>query len=288
MLAFFDDVLTGLVYLLCSLVLFFLAKVCYSLFHPQRNLRQGLFGDDNFALALSVVGYYAGVIAAIVGVLLGSSRSTLIDSLAILFYGVFAIILLNLSLLFCDRFILGTFSNSKEIVQDKNVGVGAVEGGVVVAIGLALGTIFSLNPVLPYLWMLGFVTLLWLISLLTLMLAAGLYELILPYKLLPQLAADNAAVGVAFAGLLVAVGILLRAGFMAGLGILGSTSAYAFAFVLLGILLMPAVRWVTDLLLVPGATFESEIAQQERPNAGAALLEAFVYVAAALLISFAF
>ena len=48
------------------------------------------------------------------------------------------------------------------------------------------------------------------------------------------------------------------------------------------------VRLLTDKLLLPGVKLDDELVAQEEPNLGAGLIEAFSYVAAALLIGWAF
>ncbi len=49
-----------------------------------------------------------------------------------------------------------------------------------------------------------------------------------------------------------------------------------------------AIRWLADLILVPGVKISDEIVRQEVPNLGAGLIEAFAYIAASFLIAWCF
>ena len=60
------------------------------------------------------------------------------------------------------------------------------------------------------------------------------------------------------------------------------------AYAAVGLVLLPVVRLVTDKLLLPGVRLNDELVAQEEPNLGAGLIEAFSYVAASLLIGWAF
>jgi Domain of Unknown Function (DUF350) len=54
---------------------------------------------------------------------------------------------------------------------------------------------------------------------------------------------------------------------------------------LLGLVMLPFVRFLTDKVLLPTVKLTDEIAGQETPNIGAAYIEAFSYIAAAFVIS---
>lgn len=48
------------------------------------------------------------------------------------------------------------------------------------------------------------------------------------------------------------------------------------------------IRWLADLILIPGVKISDEIVNQEVPNLGAGLIEAFAYIAASFLIAWYF
>ncbi len=272
-----DALVSGLVYLAATFVLLVVGKAVYRLVHRRFSLREGLFKHDNFALALTMTGYYLGLVLALTGILVGPSAGLVNDLIDLSIYGGLAILLLNLSIFINDRVILRGFSNEKEILQDQNAGTGVIEGANSVAVGLiiagALSGQGSLMTALVF----------WLVGQLALIAAGLVYERVLPYNLHGEIERDNVAVGVAFAGLLIGLGNLIRASvagdFVSWEVSLGSELLY----LAVGLVLFPLVRWLTDLLLVPGATLEAELLQ-EKPNVGAGLIEAFAYIAASLLI----
>ena len=51
------------------------------------------------------------------------------------------------------------------------------------------------------------------------------------------------------------------------------------------ILMLVAIRWIADLILVSGVKISDEIVRQEIPNLGAGLIEAFAYIAGSFLIA---
>ena len=57
--------------------------------------------------------------------------------------------------------------------------------------------------------------------------------------------------------------------------------------VAIGLAFLPLARFLTDKILLPGQNLTDEIVNQERPNCGAALIEAFAYVGGSVLITWA-
>jgi uncharacterized membrane protein YjfL (UPF0719 family) len=96
---------------------------------------------------------------------------------------------------------------------------------------------------------------------------------------------NNPAAGVALAGLLIATGNVVRIAFSPEFqGWNVSLPLYA---LILGLCLLAlaAIRWLADLVLVPGVKISDEIAQQAVPNLGAGFIEAFAYIGGSFLIA---
>lgn len=99
---------------------------------------------------------------------------------------------------------------------------------------------------------------------------------------------NNPAAGVALAGLLIATGNIVRVAFT------GEYQNWILSFTEYGLVLLfclallIAIRWLADLILVPGVKISDEIVNQEVPNLGAGLIEAFSYIAASFLIAWCF
>ena len=55
-------------------------------------------------------------------------------------------------------------------------------------------------------------------------------------------------------------------------------------FVIVGLILLPVMRLITDKILLPGRKLTDELVNQDKPNIGAGILEAFSYVAASIVL----
>lgn len=276
-----DQILTGLVYLAAVFVLLFVGKLVYDLLHRGFVLKTELVERDNLALAVSVGGYYIGLVLAFGGVLLGPSAGLVEDLIDLAIFGLLAIVLLNLSAWINDKVILRRFDNEKEIIQDRNVGTGAIEAGNHIAVGMiTAGALSGEGGLLS-----GGVF--WLLGQLVLVIASLLYAAILPFDVHREIERDNVAVGVAFAGVLVAIGNVVRLGAQ-GDFVSWFQNLNDFAvFTLVGLMLLPVVRFLTDKVLLPGARLTDELVNQEKPNVGAGMIEAASYLAASMLIGWA-
>ncbi len=273
-----DQILTGFIYLAVVLVLLVIGKWVYDTIHRGFVLRTELVEKDNLAVALAVAGYYLGLAIVLGGVVSGpASFNVLDDVIGLVIFGLLGIVLLNLSAWINDKVVFSKFDNEKEIVEDRNAGMGAVEGGNYVAVGLiTAGAMSGEGGVLP-----GLVF--WVLGLVALIVAGLLYDKITSYDLHEQIEKDNVAVGVAFAGVLVGFGNIIR---MAGDGdfVSWNESLTEFGYyTVVGLILLPFVRIFADKVLLPGASLSDELVQ-DRPNLGAGFIEAVSYLAASMLI----
>ncbi|MDY6935206.1 MAG: DUF350 domain-containing protein [Spirochaetota bacterium] len=275
----FDQIITALIYLVAVLAILFLGKWVYDKLNPRFNLKVELVKNDNFALALAVVGYFLGLVLSIGGILDGPSSGWAEDVIDIFFYGIISIVLLNISIIINDKIILYQFDNIKEIIQDKNAGTGIVEAANHIAMGLVMyGAVSGEGGDLITL------TVFWIAGQIVLILAGLIYNWIIPYDMHEQIEKDNAAVGVAFAGLIIAIGNIIRIG-LSGDFISWQENFYTFgSFVIFGLILLPIIRFVADKILLPGEHLTDELINQENPNIGAAAIEAFSYIGASFLI----
>lgn len=273
-----------LCYLACCFAIFFLGKLFYQVLNRSFNVKKELVEEDNFAFAVAHVGYLAGLLIAIAGVIVGPSKGLLQDVTDIAIYGVLAIVLLNVSIWINDKVILRKFSVKKEILTDRNVGTGVVEGAVACASGLIIyGAIVGESENL----LMGIVSTLafWAGAQLVLFLASIAYQWITPYDFHEHIEKDNVAVGLGLAGIIIAISIIITH------AIQGNTpssieQAYDIGIeLLLGFLLLPLLRLLTDKILLPGQKLTDEIINQEKPNIGAGLIEAFSYIGGALLLT---
>ena len=273
-----DQIWTGFIYLAVVLVLLVVGKLVYDGLHRRFVLRTELIEKDNLAVALTVAGYYLGLVIVLGGVVSGPASFSLVDDvIGLVIFGLLGIVLLNLSAWINDKVVFSKFDNEKEIVEDRNAGMGAVEGGNYIAVGLiTAGAMSGEGGLLP-----GLVF--WVSGLVALIIAGLLYDKITSYDLHDQIEKDNVAVGVAFAGVLVGFGNIIR---LAGAGdfVTWNESLTEFGYyTLVGLILLPLVRFFADKVLLPGASLSDELVQ-ERPNLGAGVIEAVSYLAASMLI----
>lgn len=277
-----DSLLETGIYLVCAYVLFWIGKLVYDWTTPSYRVKEELVEKDNTALSVAMVGYFLGLVMAIGGVISGPSHGLEVDLVDVLIYGPLSIVLMNLSRIINDRLILHQFSIRDEIVRDQNAGTGAVVCASYIATGLVIfgavsGELGGLGTTLAF-WVLGQAAL---------VLAGIVYNWATPYDLHAEIERDNAAAGVAFAGALVGIGIVVRHA-VSGDFISWATSLQGFALeVVIGLVLLLVVRVGTDKILLPGLNLAAEISDPEKPHLGAGFIEASSYVAASLLIVWA-
>jgi len=94
-----DSIISTLVYLGASFILFFLGKLAYQLFHRKINVKDELVEKDNLAFAVAHTGYFIGLLLAIGSALIGPTQGLALDLLDMLVYGLLAIVLLNVSII---------------------------------------------------------------------------------------------------------------------------------------------------------------------------------------------
>lgn len=283
------EIAFGFAYLLLGVALLLIAKITQDAITPY-SVDEQLTRHDNRALAASMAGYYLGVVAIFLGAAIGPDpfaggeaieRGAVARALAVdCGYALLGIVLLNLGRVLLDRLVLPRFSTRKEIIDDRNVGAGAVEGGAYLATALVIaGAVHGddgggLVSTLAY----------FAAGQAALLLFARFYDWRTPYDLHAELERDNVAAGVAFGGTLVALGVvLLRA---TGAPFLDwSTSALEFVEVAaVAFVALAAAHWVADRALLPKSSLSHEIATDR--NVGAALIEAAAAIGLAAMIYF--
>lgn len=274
----FDETITAVVYLIAVFILFFLGKIIYDKLYTSFDLQEELVKNDNFALGLALFGYYFGMVIALGGVLQGESQGLVNDLIDIFIYGLAAIILQNISIRINDKIIFHKFDNIKELVEDRNPGIGIAEAANHIAIGLVLyGAMAGEGDLLT-------AAVFWLLGQATLVVASVIYNNILPFDLNYELEKDNAAVGVAYAGMLIAIGNIIRVGSEGDFISWYENGIVYIGFVTFGLLMLPILRLMADKLLLPGEQLTDELVNQKVPNVAAGAMEACSYIGASFLI----
>jgi uncharacterized membrane protein YjfL (UPF0719 family) len=271
-----------IVYFLLAFTLCWLGKLAYGLFHPRARVDVQVTAKDNVAFAVPLGAYYLGILIVMGAPLSGQPRANILqDALSVAGWGLLAVVLLNVASLAKRRILFHGVDLLGEILERRNLAVGIVVAGFHIASALlvlgALGDEGGLLPAAAF----------WLYAQVLLTLAAAVFVRVVHEDLPAEIRRENRAVALSFAGLLVAMGNVLRlaiSGPFEGWGNgLGAATGYALA----GLALLFAARWLTDRLLLPGVTIRQEVVEQEGPNVGVGYLEALFYLGTSFLIAWA-
>jgi uncharacterized membrane protein YjfL (UPF0719 family) len=262
-------------------VIFWVGQFAYQRVFRRIELNLELFVRDNPAVAIALTGYYLGIVTALAGVL-DKVATTWQDTLLLLAsYGASAILLMLAGAWVGDRCILRRCDCIREIQVEQNVGAAAVEAGMHIANGLILSAALAGEEGS---WWVGVVC--WAIGLGVLVLVSLIYPRMAQYNVFSEIRQrNNPAAGVALAGLLIGTGNIVRVAFTPEFQT-WSVSLPEYALILaLGLVALAVIRWLADLVLVPGVKISDEIVHQSVPNLGAGLIEAFAYIAGSFLIA---
>ncbi|NQX81658.1 MAG: DUF350 domain-containing protein [Flavobacteriaceae bacterium] len=275
----------SITYILTAFFMFYIGKLAYGLFNRKINVKNELVEKDNFAFAIAHTGYFIGLLLAIGAAIVGPSKGLMTDVTEIAFYGFLAIILLNLSMFINDKIILRKFSVYKEIIEDRNEGTGVVEAASAIGSGLIIyGAVTgeSDGGLLG-----GFISavLFWFVGQIVLIISAKIYNMWISYDVFEEIEKDNRAVGIAFAGVMIAMANIVR------FAISGDFNSYLESLqnisfdIVIGLIMLPILRFLTDKILLPGQKITDELVNQEKPNMGVGLIEAFAYIGGSVLIT---
>ncbi|MCG8858496.1 DUF350 domain-containing protein [Tenacibaculum finnmarkense] len=271
-------------YILSGFVIFILGKIAYKMLHPSINIQDELVEKDNFAFIISYVGYFTALIIVIGGAIIGETAGFITDILQIFSYGIIAILLLLLSAWISNKLILNKFDLKKEIITDQNEGAGVIEAAIYIANGLVLyGALIGESETL----IAGISTFIiyWILGNIVLILASKVFIAWMGYDIHNEVEKDNVAAGVSFSGAILAIGIITMNAILDPFLDWTTTLIDISLQTLLGCLLLPVMRLFADKILLTGRKLTDEIINQEKPNIGAGLMEAFAYIAAAILIT---
>jgi uncharacterized membrane protein YjfL (UPF0719 family) len=274
-------ILHTLMILAVGLALFGLGHLLLKLLLRPARLRVELFEKDNTAVGVAVAGYHLGLVLSFGSVLMGESRGWAADLVQMLGYGVLAVTLYATCGTVARGVAIGRLGLVRELTADRNLGLGYVLAGYLLASGLIIHGLLAGQGggwmTIPVFFVLGQAVLL----------AVGLvYGRIVGYHLREELARDNAAAGLAYGGCLVAMGLILGE-VVGGDFVSWRESLLGFAiYALGGLIALPVIRWLVDLILAPGVHLSREIAAEGAvPNLVAGMLEASSYIAAGLLVA---
>ncbi|MBS4760162.1 MAG: DUF350 domain-containing protein [Clostridium sp.] len=272
-----NPIVSSIIYLAVSCIMLFLSKFMFdkfSLFKPEKEVK-----DGNYTAVIAFCGYMVGMAFILVGAFVGpGGKSFKLDLIMYIAYAIVGIILMTLSGFVTRKIMLNRFDNAKELLQDKNIGTAAVYFGFYVAHGLIIAACVNgevggiLSSVFYYV-----------LSVCFMFVFLRVYDWLTPYSIHDELENDNYAVGIALAGNIIAIGIILM---KATLGdVIGWKSSLITYFIDLSaiLLMLPAVRFVLGNFIVKVIDINKEI---KKNNVAAGLIEFTCITCFALLVFF--
>jgi uncharacterized membrane protein YjfL (UPF0719 family) len=271
------DLVQGLVFLLLSVVLFTIATYVKDFLTPYKIQEQ--LGKNNLAVSVSMTGYLLAVVIVILGAFLGPAKNFIDDIGKFIGYAVLGILLLNISRFINDKFLLRKFCNVKELIDEQNVGAGAVEFGAYIASGLVVaGSIHGegggVHTALAF----------FVLSQVALIVFTFLYDLITPFDVHDEIEKGNVAAGVAFGGTLAALGVILLK------GTVGDFIGWRYNLINFALsagsslIFLPLVRMLLDKILLPNLDLNHAISRDR--NVAVGCLEMTVAVSFAVILYF--
>ena len=270
-------------YLTLSILIFIVGKFLFKLTNSSININHEVVEKDNLAFIISYVGYFASLIMIIIGALIGDSHGILSDTINIFTFSVLGMLLLQISILINNKFILNKFDIKKEIIEDKNAGTGMIEAAIYIGNSFILFGAISgeSNTIIE-----GIFTCIiyWLLGNIVMVVSCKIFIKWLGYDIHHEIETDNVAAGTAFAGAIVAICTILMNALIDPFENWIETILNILIYGIIGILILPLIRWFSDKILIIGRDLNDEICNQEVPNIGAGLIEAFSYIGASILI----
>ncbi|MDJ0841676.1 MAG: DUF350 domain-containing protein [Acidobacteriota bacterium] len=271
----------SLAFLVEALILLWIGKLIRDLITPFDDNKE-LTTKDNKALATSYIGYLVGQGIIILGVLQGPSTDFVDDLIGVAIWSLVGMVLLNVAVWLNDKFLLTKFNSEKEIIEDRNVGTGAVQCGSYIGTAFLIRAVVSSEGSHDSLAADIFGTLLFfVVGQIGFILFSKIYQQVAKYDVHAEIEKDNVAAGVSFGMTLAAVGILMSK------TIYRTPSLVAFAvWFVTGLALLIMTRFIVDKLILPGHKLDNEIAEDR--NWGAALIEGGAAVIVAFMLNASF
>ncbi len=288
-----------LAYIALGIIFILIAKWAYDLM-TYYKLDNELTKEDNPAVGTALTGYFIALIIIIAKIVPHIDKDISLDKFLkdlpdVVIYVLLGIILLNVSRMIVNKLILYKFKVNKELIDDKNVGTGAVLAGSYVASGLVIAAALAgdgettksaiafssiSNPIVT-----GILLSLIFFSLgqVTFVLYSLIYSWLSPYKVHEEIEKDNVAAGVAFGGGLVALGIILYRGLGGKSNGWTSDLLYYGFLVAFALILFPLIRLLVNKIMLPKSDLVDEIVRDRNVNAAYLEIVALNMVAAIIL-----
>lgn len=272
----FNEALKAVIFLIVYAAVFLTAKLLKDTLTPY-HLVEELAKRDNFAVGISLGGYFLATAIIFVGVVSGPSRGLLLDVVTVIAYSAVGLIFLNVSRWCLDKLVFHKFCDITAIVENQNCGMAAVRFGAYLATGMIAGASLygqggGIHTAVAF----------FLLGQLALLLFARIYDWLTPYDLQEEVQAGNFAAGVAFGGTLVALGLIVAKSVSGDFVGWGSNLLRFAEISITGIVVLKLIRVFMDRMVLTGHDLNTEIAEDR--NLAAGFVEMCVSISFALVL----
>jgi uncharacterized membrane protein YjfL (UPF0719 family) len=243
-----------------------------------RRLGHALASEDNVAVAVEQSLFVLATVVALLGSLVVAGETILDQAADFATTSLAVLVTLWAAEQGLARLVLRGIDMEREVVDQGNVAVATARAGVV--FGSALVLRGALGHAESWLTRIA-----WMVAGQAALLAlTWLYQRLTPYDDLAQLGRRNLAAALPLAGIAIAAGLVVDAS-LRGHGATWTDDAVHMGVALvIAVVLLAVLRWLGDLLLLPGSTYSEEI-ERDR-NVGAGLVEATSYIAGGFAIAY--
>lgn len=278
-----SNIILSLIYIVTSCLILIFSKWLY-----MKTLKYNMYNEivnQNATAIIPFCGFLLGNIAILVGAFSGPDTNTVFykDIVSYVGYAIIGIILMILSGKLVEKAILYKFNNEDEIVRDRNIGTAAVYFGIYLASGLIISACVMGDSLISQskLYNLTSTLIYYVLGMIFLIIFSKIHDKLTPYSLLGEIENDNVAVGIAFAGNIIAIGIILMKASIGEMPTIQQGALSYFIDLSAIIFLLPCVRFLLDRIIVKQINITQEI---KNNNIAAGLCEAIVIVSFAILI----
>ncbi|MCG8549790.1 MAG: DUF350 domain-containing protein [Desulfobacterales bacterium] len=283
----------GLCYALASIFFIFLAKKLDDWrtkdFNDDRHI-----DDGNVAVGLRRAGLYLGIAIGMTGALSGESAGFRSDMLYLLADGALVTVCLFLARFINDSIMMGNMNNDRECIKvftledgrtvTGNTALGMVEAGMYIATGFILNGSMSGSGG-SFVQALGSALLFFVLGQVVLLGCGLLYELSTPFNVRDEIKQNNPAAGIGLAGILIALGIILKASLSGPFtGWINDIVGFLI-YTVFGMILLIGFTALVDRFLLPTTNIATEV--KEDKNVAALVLVQATIIAVALVIAHA-
>ena len=277
-----NPIIVSLIYITISCLVLIFAKWLY-----LKTIKYDMYEEikkGNVTAVIPYCGFLLGNVAVLIGAFIGDSLMLLrYELIYYVIYAFLGVALMLFSGFIVEKAILHQFNNKDEIVRDRNIGTAAVYFGMYLASGLIISACVTGDTLAAHGKGYGIVSSIvyYVLGMIFLIIFAKIYDKLTPYSLLDEIENDNVAVGIAFGGNIIAIGLILMRATIGDVGTWQHGMLLYFIDLTVIVMLLPSVSFILDRLVVRAINIKKEI---KNNNVAAGFAEACVIVSFALLI----